>query len=70
MRIEKNAREGSMSSIQREDRKMMMATGEMRGAIASGIAIVIALLAIGPLIAIMKAMTVDQKAKKDGPEHR
>ena len=46
---------------------MMLATGEKRGAIVSGTAILIALFVIGPLIAIMKAMTVDQKAKKDGP---
>ena len=44
-----------------------MATGEKRGTIASGTAI--ALVAIGPLMGTMKAMTVNQKAK-DGPECR
>lgn len=48
---------------------MMMATGEKRGTIASGTAIAIALVAIGPLMGTMKAMTVNQKAK-DGPECR
>ena len=47
----------------------MMATGEKRGTIMSGTVIAIALVAIGPLIATMKAMTVNQKAK-DGPECR
>ena len=70
VRIEKNATEGSTTSTQREGTKMMMATGEKRGAIASGTAIAIAPLAIGPLIATMKAMTVDQKAKQGGPECR
>lgn len=70
VRIEKNATEGSTTSTQREGTKMMMATGEKRGAIASGTAIAIAPLAIGPLIATMKAMTVDQKAKMGGPECR
>lgn len=42
VRIEKNATEGSTTSTQREGTKMMMATGEKRGAIASGTAIAIA----------------------------
>ena len=48
---------------------MMMATGEKRGTTASRTAIAIALVAIGPLIATMKAMTVNQKVK-DGPKCR
>ena len=55
------------STIRRGDTKRMMATGERRGTIASEIAIAIALLGIGPLIAIAKAMTVSQRVK-DGPE--
>ena len=46
-----------------------MATGEKRGTIMSRTVIAIALVAIGPLIATMKAMTVNQKAK-DGLECR
>lgn len=69
VRIAKNAREGSTTNTRREDSRMMMATGEKRGSIASGTAIAIALVAIGPLIATMKAMTVNQNAK-DGPECR
>ena len=46
-----------------------MATGEKRGTTASRTAIAIALVAIGPLIATMKAMTVNQKVK-DGPKCR
>lgn len=69
VRIAKNAREGSTTNTRREDTRMMMATGEKRGTIASGTTIAIALVTIGPLIATMKAMTVNQKAK-DGPECR
>ena len=57
------------STIRRGDTKMMMVTEEKRGTIASEIAIAIALLAIGPLIAIAKAMTVSQ-IMMDGPECR
>ena len=69
VRIAKNAREGSTTNTRREDTRMMMATGEKTGSIASGTAIAIALVAIGPLIATMKAMRVNQTAK-DGPECR
>lgn len=69
MRIAKNAREGSTTNTRREDTRMMMATGEKRGTTASRTAIAIALVAIGPLIATMKAMTVNQKVK-DGPKCR
>lgn len=69
VRIAKNAREGSTTNTRRENTRMMMATGEKRGTIMSGTVIAIALVAIGPLIATMKAMTVNQKAK-DGPECR
>ena len=69
MRIEEIVTEESTISTRKRDTKMMMATGEKRGAIASEIAIAIALLTIGPLIAIAKAMTVSQKMK-DGPECR
>lgn len=56
VRTEKNVREGNMTSTLREDTRMMMATGGMRGpiAIASGTAIAITLLAIDPLIATEK----------------
>lgn len=57
------------STIRRGDTKMMMVTEEMRGTIASGIAIAIALLAIGPLIVIARAMTVSQ-IMMVGPECR
>ena len=57
------------STIRRGDTKMMMVTEEMRGTIASEIAIAIALLAIGPLIAIATAMIVSQ-IMMDGPECR
>ena len=69
MRIAKNAREGSTTNTRREDTRMMMATGEKRGTIMSGTVIAIALVAIGPLIAIAKAMTVSQ-IMMDGPECR
>ena len=42
VRIAKNAREGSTTNTRREDTRMMMATGEKRGSIASGTAIAIA----------------------------
>ena len=50
----KNEREGNRTSTMKEDIRMMMATKEKRGAIASGIVIAIALLAIGPLITTAK----------------
>ena len=48
---------------------MMMVTEEKRGTIASETAIAIAVLAIGPLIAIATAMIVSQ-IMMDGPEYR
>ena len=42
VRSAKNAREGSTTNTRREDTRMMMATGEKRGSIASGTAIAIA----------------------------
>ena len=69
VRTEEIATEKSTISTRRGDIKMMMVTEERRGTIASEIAIAIALLAIGPLIAIAKAVMVSQ-IMMDGPECR
>ena len=67
VRTEEIATGTSTISTQRGDIKMMMVTEEKRGTIASEVAIAIALLAIGPLIAIATAMIVSQ-IMMDGPE--
>lgn len=59
-----------MRSILRRDTKMMMATGERRGAIARRSETGIALLAINPLIATMRTTTVDQIVRRDGLVYR
>ena len=69
VRTEEIATEKSTISTRRGDIKMMMVTEERRGTIASEIPIAIALLAIGPLIAIAKAVMVSQ-IMMDGPECR
>ena len=63
----KNERKRNMTSTTKEDIRMMMATERMRGAIVSGIAIAIALLAIVPLIATVNVRIADRTAKKYGP---